>query len=119
MRLMRLINRPCRKLRHSQCEGMFCSCMCHLENAVARAYGQQFAHPVADGEDRGASRGVSSWKQATPPRAQPGVVVTGDRWRWWHTVMSGPTMLYVRRWRWQQARSIAREEAVRGAGTAR
>lgn len=107
---MRLVKRPCRKLLHSRCEDLFsCWCMCHFEATVARFYGPQFAHPVPDGERRGVtSRAISS------TATDPGRPLTGDPWRWHHTVLSVPAMLRARLWRWQHARAIAREEAVRG-----
>ncbi len=70
--------------------------MCHWETTVAHVYGPEFAHPVADGE----RRGVTSWgmsRRATDPDRP----LEGDPWRWYNTMMSVPTMLRARHWRWQ------------------
>jgi hypothetical protein len=104
---MRLVHRPCRKLRHSQCHEPFCCCMCHFENWAARFWGPEYAHPMADGE----RRGVCNWGMARTVR-DPGRPLEGDPWHWRDTVMSVPAWWVYRRFRWQQARMIAREERL-------
>ena len=89
---MRLVQRPCRKLLHSQCRGSvgLCYCPCHWEAVLAR-YGPPFPRTVPDGTVR--LRG-GEWGQPAP---RPGLasralaawaVANPWMWRqqyWWWT----------------------------------